>query len=699
MAEGSRANVKTQLFVFNVVLWLAGGILFAVGLWLLYDPEITKVVSAELKLTWFYHACYAMVVAGAATLVVGCVGCYGAMKERKSLLMLFAILLFILFVLNMAAFIVGIMYRNKANEYTYDSFADALPRGYIEEQDYEFKEDVKKIESKFSCCGLRDLNQHGVPCLQDTCLCDPNVGEDCKDYSVFGSTCTVYSEPCLYKVSSFLRQKMIAVIVMPLIVALIQLFGICFVWRTQRNVDLQYARKDARNYFHSEVLMRVQHRLPMDNGTLYNQLQSLEAEALYRFRSQIGIKDVTGHFWDDLEVDMERTILSLLELNQMVVKGNIDEEDQQVATLNVESDCDDINPLGADGSQVSVSGLSAGACFATQYHVAHSAEVVGLGFIAGAPYWCAQGNLNTALGACMSSPAGITVSTLVSKTNSEPDIDDPSNMRGDRVWLFGGTRDTTVNLASDCINDCDYNSAYELLNHIYGSLVRPTPGSDVANRGELKTFDQNEFIDDSSSGLFNLPIVGKRQLMDSWLDYLQAGTNLYWDTVGAIADFWTGWMPDFGTGDIDISLPDWTSVLPGMGGGDTGGTDPGTDGTDPGTGGASSGTGGYSMDSEGYVYIPSGCRNPDAKCKVHVAFHGCKQGKNAIGDTYARHTGYLEVGELNNIIILFPQAVPDYMKGNPNGCFDWWGYEDANYATKSGHQISAVYAMVQRLLQ
>ncbi|XP_078605045.1 CD81 antigen-like isoform X1 [Branchiostoma floridae x Branchiostoma japonicum] len=237
MAEGSRANVKTQLFVFNVVLWLAGGILFAVGLWLLYDPEITKVVSAELKLTWFYHACYAMVVAGAATLVVGCVGCYGAMKERKSLLMLFAILLFILFVLNMAAFIVGIMYRNKAYLYTYDSFADALPRGYIEEQDYEFKEAVKKIESKFSCCGLREQPfQHGAPCLQDTCLCDPNVGEDCKDYSVFGSSCTVYAEPCLYKVISFLRQKMIAVIVMPLIVALIQLFGIWFVWRTQRNV-------------------------------------------------------------------------------------------------------------------------------------------------------------------------------------------------------------------------------------------------------------------------------------------------------------------------------------------------------------------------------------------------------------------------------------------------------------------------------
>ncbi|XP_066294567.1 tetraspanin-8-like isoform X2 [Branchiostoma lanceolatum] len=210
MAEGFFTNTKTQLFVFNVVLGLAGCILFVVGIWLLYDPEIAKVASAELKLTWFYHACYAMVVAGAITLLLAFVGCYGANKESKFILIL-------------------------ANEYTYDSFKDALSRGYIEDQYYEFREDVKKIENKFSCCGLRDMNQHGMPCLQDSCLCDPNIGEDCKTYSTFGSSCEIYSEPCLYKVSAFLRQKMIAVIALPLIVALIQFCGVCFVWRTQRN--------------------------------------------------------------------------------------------------------------------------------------------------------------------------------------------------------------------------------------------------------------------------------------------------------------------------------------------------------------------------------------------------------------------------------------------------------------------------------
>ncbi|KAK3577428.1 hypothetical protein CHS0354_032276 [Potamilus streckersoni] len=39
-----------------------------------------------------------------------------------------------------------------------------------------------------------------------------------------------------------------------------------------------------------------------------------------------------------------------------------------------------------DKSQVSVSGISSGACFATQFHVIHSAQIMGVGIIAGGRY-------------------------------------------------------------------------------------------------------------------------------------------------------------------------------------------------------------------------------------------------------------------------------------------------------------------------
>jgi hypothetical protein len=34
---------------------------------------------------------------------------------------------------------------------------------------------------------------------------------------------------------------------------------------------------------------------------------------------------------------------------------------------------------------------------------------------------------------------------------------------------------------------------------------------------------------------------------------------------------------------------------------------------------------------------------------------------------------------------------------NPQGCWDWWNYDDENYAGKTGRQIAAVRAMVDRI--
>jgi len=46
--------------------------------------------------------------------------------------------------------------------------------------------------------------------------------------------------------------------------------------------------------------------------------------------------------------------------------------------------------------------------------------------------------------------------------------------------------------------------------------------------------------------------------------------------------------------------------------------------------------------------------------------------------------------------VLFPQAVSIPWK-NPNGCWDWWGFTDADYATRDGIQIRSVRAMIEHL--
>lgn len=287
---------------------------------------------------------------------------------------------------------------------------------------------------------------------------------------------------------------------------------------------------------------------------------------------------------------------------------------------------------------------------ATQFHVAFSSRIMGVGTVAGSVYYCARGSVTYATTACMSLPYQVNVQTMITHTNNFANqgiIDPTSNMQNSKVFILHGTNDHTVypgqsnhiltyyenyvnkaniktkldlNMGhahptmdhgnactatrSPYINDCDYNGSFEILNWIYGGNLQ-RPSGTVPLAGDFYQFDQKEFF---------------------------------------------------------------------------------------GTGGPSS----ASMDTVGFVYVPTRCIDSQRACKLHIAFHGCVQGRYAIGDEYARYAGYNEVAELNDIIILYPQAVSTLLT-NPNGCWDWWAYDDDNYANKNGPQMKAVMAMVNRI--
>lgn len=112
----------------------------------------------------------------------------------------------------------------------------------------------------------------------------------------------------------------------------------------------------------------------------------------------------------------------------------------------------------------------------------------------------------------------------------------------------------------------------------------------------------------------------------------------------------------------------------------------------------------HGLAERGYVYVPKGCSEHHG-CRLHVVFHGCLQNADAVGDAFYRHAGYNEWAEANDIVVVYPQAAPVIRRligiplkwPNPQGCWDWWGFTGENFATKSGPQISAVDAMIDRL--
>ena len=107
---------------------------------------------------------------------------------------------------------------------------------------------------------------------------------------------------------------------------------------------------------------------------------------------------------------------------------------------------------------------------------------------------------------------------------------------------------------------------------------------------------------------------------------------------------------------------------------------------------------GNSMDTNGYVFVPQRCSDHHP-CGLVVAFHGCLQTQADIGTKFVTEAGINEWADSNDIVVLYPYAARSAtVPFNPQGCWDWWGYDDPSYALRSGTQTSIVYKMVRRVM-
>lgn len=319
----------------------------------------------------------------------------------------------------------------------------------------------------------------------------------------------------------------------------------------------------------------------------------------------------------------------------------------------------------ADINQTSVSGLSSGAMMAQQLHVAYSDIMVGVGVVAGAPFYCSEGSSYTSIQRCMSGgfwwwgwwyknlPDSKYLYNKAEQFEALGEIDKLSNIANDKIYVFTGDADNVIKTpvmdtvedwyqiagvpqanikyerdtiyaghafmtedgSGSCsnsygayVNDCDYDGAKAVLEHIYGTLNPPSAAPESV--GSIVKFNQEEFMTGSASSI--------------------------------------------------------------------------------------------SMDDTGYAYIPEICSTES--CKVHVVLHGCSQGENNLimgfnpGDSVYRKAGYNKWAATNNMIMLYPQVVSSF--SNTMGCWDWWDYNSTgNFYGKEAPQMKAIYGMINKLSQ
>lgn len=305
---------------------------------------------------------------------------------------------------------------------------------------------------------------------------------------------------------------------------------------------------------------------------------------------------------------------------------------------------DDWTSIKIDSSTITSSGLSSGAFMSLQLQVAFSATFSGCAVVAGGPYYCALDSLERAEMACMYALEKNNIDALVTITENfarQGLIDDTANMADARAFLFSATRDTVVNtkVVQDAetylkryMKDANIESYYKLdAEHCMPTL----------NYGEPCTRLESPYLGDCSYD-------GAGSLLKSLYDHIE--------TRGTVND------------DNYFSF-DQASFISGT-------------------------ASGASMDSTGYMYIPSACQDGETTCHLHIALHGCEQSYTDVGTAFVEHGGYNSWAEANNIVVVYPQTIPSRLLGNPNSCFDWWGFTGSDYAVKSGVQMAAVKNIV-----
>jgi len=308
--------------------------------------------------------------------------------------------------------------------------------------------------------------------------------------------------------------------------------------------------------------------------------------------------------------------------------------------------------LNVDTTNITVSGLSSGGVMAINLGYAYSATFRGVGIFAATPYLCQyHHDYNACQNKNVISPAmQATMQTTIDNWSGGA-IESKANVATQSVYLFTGTKDNTVGVNPMLAVQEQYtNNGVPSVNLIQASNTGHVFPTDFASAGN------NPCSTSFTPYISNCSYDGAKAVLSQFYGALQPRNN-----APAEANYREFNQREF--------------------------------------------TGNLGMADMGWVYVPATCA-VNAKCKLHVAFHGCTQNYATIGSKFVKNTGYTRWADTNNIIVLFPQSRVDLnvyptvasgMQSNANGCWDTVGFYGFNYAQKGGAQLSAIKAMVDRL--
>ncbi|CAL8108995.1 unnamed protein product [Orchesella dallaii] len=302
--------------------------------------------------------------------------------------------------------------------------------------------------------------------------------------------------------------------------------------------------------------------------------------------------------------------------------------------------------------RISVSGHSSGAVAATQFYLSHSHLIDGIAVFSTMQYHCAVGGSFVKLVPCLRGRRNVSESVDKAREYDRDGFIDPlENLKSRRHYLHHGSRDVIIHFDNGV-------HAYEFFKQ-FSDNVR------------FHQSDSNHAVPTKHCGIHCMyGTVGSGcskcdfSAVFDGLNYIYNGT-LKEPTVTTCRAA----QPNDGIKFVDQSeflFPFDNKV---------------------------------SMHSEAVLYTPRQCRANSSLCTLHVAYHGCRHSIQNDGMEYIKCSGYIEMADANDMIVLFPQVKHSRVDTITYfNCWDLHGYTGPLYATKLGSQNQVVYNMIRRIM-
>ncbi|MGH0135357.1 UNVERIFIED_CONTAM: hypothetical protein FKN15_075434 [Acipenser sinensis] len=124
MAQSCLKFLKYALITFNFIFWLCGGIVLALGIYLMMTSNYGSLLPNQPSLS----VANTLIITGTIVMVVSFLGCLGSLKENKCLLITFFIILLILMMVEIAMAIFLLIYEEKIDGFLLKEFEASLQK-------------------------------------------------------------------------------------------------------------------------------------------------------------------------------------------------------------------------------------------------------------------------------------------------------------------------------------------------------------------------------------------------------------------------------------------------------------------------------------------------------------------------------------------------------------------------------------------